>query len=1702
MSTHGTRKSSVAEAVPEFLSLETLEERTPVSEGLSTLTNMAALAAAGRALALAVQPPPSEHLSQFTRSAVVDSKVPRIPGDSSPAAEHGAAASSFRPVSQVPANVPARPIASPLPDPLALEGEGLGAEAIALTDVPTAGQSSHRQPAGLSSDRGTSPLSPLAGTDVGERPSTAPDGGVTDRSGTGSSVDVAPVATNSQVDTATAGLMLGAGLGAGRQPVQVPVGGNVAGGTPGGGDSGGPLVYSRGHGRPANRHGDPLWVLDANNRIVLTDGGTGHDFAGWSVDLYAQVSGATVQTTPPGYNWTYSATDVIQGSVTGQGTYHLHFVWLDFYDYQTPVHSDTISLQTTNTDQSHETWSFTFQVHAHNDSFWSPDSTRPTRAPSFPFVMPPDAVKPGQEMIGQQYYSLAEETGEVRTSFTLPSYDPGITPLQLDYSSLAANPLPIFTEYYQLSLPIQMNSTVTATLTLNGVSYGTSTYDTHLLNPGDILDIALQGNATGLSTGRYSYRIDVTENGTAQPPQTGYVNIVNLSRSPFGAGWSLDNVYQIIPATGGVILALPYGESLWFASTGQYSFAVPAGDFSRLVQNSGDSSYTLTLKNQAVINFNSAGYQTSIVEPTTNNTFTFNYDAINPRQLDSITDYQNRVVTLAYNGSGKVKWIMDPDQVAPQTYRTVTVGYDLHHTQLASLTGPDPGNSETIPSFQYTYDASGDLLTLTDPRGAVFTFAYNFASRIQTVTRPDTLPGGAHTTESLNAQEMNGLVTGGDETATLVVQAVADYSDPRSTPNSNPPNPIDWLTATDWFGYGYGLQYFDPLNDLTTARRDTNGLTWLGEDPLSRATRTFYDQSGSIALPAPQGDATEVVLPDANTELYAYNNYNEVLTYTYADGETATYGYGGTDGTPSIGSLLTDLKCPCNEATSPQPGELQLSYNRRGYQDSFTDPNGHVTSISYSTYGAPASVQYPADVTGGPTPTFTMTYDGAGDRLSYEDALLNTVSYLPDNQGRVLHQTAPTGGQISYSYDAAGNPLSLQDPVQNLTQYQYDAMNRVVKMIAPGTLTTSYTRDADGNVTDIVDPNILGDGQHRDRHLVYDNAGRLITEQWLDGSTVTYQANYRYDAASELISASDQTGGGATISSYTFTYDARGRLASTQENNIPGVGSVTLSVQYNANGNRTFLSDNLNPAATIQYAYDKGNILAVLAMQVARATDFQLVTFTYDTYDPQERLTGIQRSASTTNWADTTYGYTNRNLVKSIQHTYPGASGSVSFSYTYDLDGQVSTYSGPDGGISYAYDSTGQLSTVYGSHPESYTYDLNGNRQMANGHTYGRPGPANELTSDGVYAYTYDNVGNMLTKTGMEGGITTVYSFTWDFQNRLKEVKKTQNGGATVLADDTFTYDVFGRRIGKVDKDGNQVWTVYDGANPYVDFTGTTSLTLATRYLYGPGTDQLLASRDASGNNTVWYLTDLQASVRQVIGDAGSVKATLAYDSFGNIISGTPYNRFMYAGREWDGEVGLYYYRKRYYDPSNGRFISRDPKKLRPGDPNLYRYVANDSVNFRDPSGLDRFWVQEPIQTAKDIWNGIDAWWNTPGSAGAVGGGATGAGIGTVSGAAGAAVVVGGIAFFTCTPIGWAAGIVIGVGAIGGALYGGAIGAIDGAGKTGTDGAGAAATDPGLWGGSFLVGVMVGVRMYGVPPPVFARDGTPVFPSPRVNWPW
>ena len=61
----------------------------------------------------------------------------------------------------------------------------------------------------------------------------------------------------------------------------------------------------------------------------------------------------------------------------------------------------------------------------------------------------------------------------------------------------------------------------------------------------------------------------------------------------------------------------------------------------------------------------------------------------------------------------------------------------------------------------------------------------------------------------------------------------------------------------------------------------------------------------------------------------------------------------------------------------------------------------------------------------------------------------------------------------------------------------------------------------------------------------------------------------------------------------------------------------------------------------------------------------------------------------------------------------------------------------------------------------------------------------------------------------------------------------------------------------------------------------------------------------------------------------------------------------MFTGREYDSEIGLYFYRARYYDPAIGRFIQEDPIGFQGGDTNLYAYVRNNPVKYRDPLGLE-----------------------------------------------------------------------------------------------------------------------------------------------------
>ena len=87
---------------------------------------------------------------------------------------------------------------------------------------------------------------------------------------------------------------------------------------------------------------------------------------------------------------------------------------------------------------------------------------------------------------------------------------------------------------------------------------------------------------------------------------------------------------------------------------------------------------------------------------------------------------------------------------------------------------------------------------------------------------------------------------------------------------------------------------------------------------------------------------------------------------------------------------------------------------------------------------------------------------------------------------------------------------------------------------------------------------------------------------------------------------------------------------------------------------------------------------------------------------------------------------------------------------------------------------------------------------------------------------------------------------------------------------------------------------------------------------------------------------------------AQSVTATRVYDAFGMVVAstGTWKGPFGYAGEHGYQEesTGLQLLGHRYYDPSTGRFLTRDPAKC---GRNWYGYCANSPTAAVDPDGLD-----------------------------------------------------------------------------------------------------------------------------------------------------
>jgi RHS repeat-associated protein len=239
----------------------------------------------------------------------------------------------------------------------------------------------------------------------------------------------------------------------------------------------------------------------------------------------------------------------------------------------------------------------------------------------------------------------------------------------------------------------------------------------------------------------------------------------------------------------------------------------------------------------------------------------------------------------------------------------------------------------------------------------------------------------------------------------------------------------------------------------------------------------------------------------------------------------------------------------------------------------------------------------------------------------------------------------------------------------------------------------------------------------------------------------------------------------------------------------------------------------------------------------------------------------------------------------------------------------------------------------------------------------------NQYTTVNGQAATYDNDFNLTAYAGN--------TFVYNAQNQLV--------GGSLQA----TYDGLGRCVKRTVAGVTRLFT-YDDWKPILEWDSSGNWVAWN--VYGAGPDEILARYDSGGRHLI-YKQDQHGNVVAVLGATGVVAEKYRYDAFGRptIMNGTGTilsqtaiaNRFMFQGREWIAELGVYDYRHRFYNPDLGRFLQADPTGFEAGDMNLFRYCDDDPVDGSDPTGLFDMWGKltdfyngnPSIDVVRDAWN-------------------------------------------------------------------------------------------------------------------------------------
>lgn len=981
---------------------------------------------------------------------------------------------------------------------------------------------------------------------------------------------------------------------------------------------------------------------------------------------------------------------------------------------------------------------------------------------------------------------------------------------------------------------------------------------------------------------------------------------------PLGAGWT--HSYNIIlkeNADGSVAVKWGDGHSDFFDPHPDGSYTPRYGGIFYTLEKKPDGTFNLKRKEQSAYAFNVNG------------------------RLMSITDKNGNAMAFSYDGSGNLSTIVDT------VGRTVILTYGVNN-QLTQLTDPI---GRTV---RYAYDVDGDLASVTNTGGGVMNFSYDASHRILEIKDEggNRLLANTYDDAGRVATQSNGQ--GFVTTFSYSTPQAGDTSitDPLGNKTVHTHDAqLRLVEVTD--ANGNKIKYTYDANNNRTSIVDQNG----------KQTLFSYDDRGNMTM---------ITNPLGNSNSFTYDNRNNPTSATSPRGFITTFNY------DSIGNLTKIQDALGNETN--------FLYNSLGLLIQKMDTRGNSTRYAYDNQG---NLNKVTDALGGTT---TLAYDGIGRLIKLTDPNGHVAGSVYDANSRLTQIVDPLGNKTSFAYDAVGNLLKITDAKGNITLYEFDAVNNLTTVSDALGHITGYAYDANNNRTNFTN------GNGHSNSYTFDALNRLIRITDPLGNMTSYV----YDPVGNVTSAIDANG-----TTNVFGYDSNNRLVQISH----GDGS-SVAYSYDASGNRltmidsrgttTYSYDSLNriikivhPEGTVGYGYDGvGNRTSLTypdgriitnnydaLNRLSRVTDWNGRGTTYD-YDPASNLLRVRYPNQTA----ISYVYDDANRLLEVKHRR-GSRLLARFTYKLDelgnrvgLEKEGTAVEHPSTKLTYVYDALSQLVAVEEGQLKNrteYTYDAVGNRLQRTLSRHWRPkgwvplktvkytyDTADRLLKAGNMNFTYDANGNRLTKSILKFPIE---SYTYDSANRLVQVLQGSNKV-------TYVYDGDGNKVGQSiqgaicrrDSDAQTFNFLNDVASPLPVVLREDGPEQAISYAYGLS---LMAEEIApighkkSSPDTFFYHHDGLGSTVAMSDERGCVEATYEYDAWGDLLYGDGHvqNRYLFTGEEQDAMTGLYYLRARWYDPSVGRFLTKDPNlgsSIRPLTLNRFLYTLNNPIRFVDPTGF------------------------------------------------------------------------------------------------------------------------------------------------------